>query len=164
MRAPLPSIVKSTMIFFRCDSARLTLTQQIFLVVVGYLVVALCELLLHWMLGLQIFRSLRWFYLLRTANSGMALFPDLIFPACLLGWWNGSVGRGVSFGRAGALVLPLAVGVVGLFPIYAIQVEHELMWSSRDPISAGYSLVIGFFSTAMFVTFFTYGFHKSVWK
>ncbi len=150
--------------FFRCDGKRLTLTKQISLVLLGYLAVAACEVLLHWVLGLQPLRALRWFYMLRTSSSGMALFPDLIFPACLLGWWNGSVGRRASVSRSGALVLPLAAGVVALFPVYAILVGHELMWSSKDPISAGYSLVIGFFSTAMFVAFFTYRFHRGVSK
>ncbi len=95
----------------------------------GYLVIATVELLAHWLLTRHSFRTLLWVYLLHTPSGGVAMFPDWIFPALLVGWWNAWVSRNSSSRRAAAFVLPLAVGTVALLPLYAMLIEvREAAW------------------------------------
>jgi hypothetical protein len=155
-------VIKRLTVFIECDDTPMTLTRQFSMVLGGYLTLAAPELLIHLILRWPHFRALQWVYLLRTSTGGMALFPDLIFPACLLGWWNGWVGRKASFARAAAFVLPLAAGIVGLFPVYALLVGQELIWSlPKGAIEAGLLFAKQFFSAALFVLFFTAASHKN---
>jgi hypothetical protein len=163
LKADKLSIVGPTTRSMRCDDDPMPLMKQVLMVICGYLVIAGFELLMHWILGLRPLRALLWVYLWRTPNSGMALFPDLILPAVLLGLWNGWVGRKAPVRRAVAFVVPLAAGIVALFPLYALLVGQELIWSwPKNHIEAGLRFAILLFSTGLFVAFLTAVHHKGL--
>lgn len=113
----------------------------------GYLVVAGAELLAHWLLP---FRRI---YLLQSPTNGASMFPDLLLPALLLGWWNGWVGRNCTSRRASWFILPLGSGVAALLPLYAMQVRlgSAVFWWIRTPVETVLFLAIALFWAALFV-------------
>jgi hypothetical protein len=108
-----------------------------------YATVAVGEIALHGLLILAPFRFLLRIYLMSnlafgSGNSGMSLITDLIIPACLLGYWNGRLAREAPSPRAGWLAIPLAVGVVALYPIYdaLVRVASPVWWWPKSPKEA----------------------------
>jgi hypothetical protein len=145
------------------DTQRVTLKTHLLVVAGGYLVVAAVELLAHWLLGKQLFRGLLWIYLLHTASGGVSVFPDMILPAFLLGWWNARTSRYSSARRAAAFVLPLSFGTVALLPLYAKLVgEREVIWWwPKTPGETAMFLAIEFFFASVAVLLPIKAFHKT---
>lgn len=129
----------------------------------GYLVVAAAELLGHWLLNLDLFRSLLWIYSLHTTSGGVAMFLDLILPAFLLGWWNAWVSRNSSSKRAAHFILPLAFGTVALIPLYAVLVraKEATWWWPKTDVEIALNLAVNLFFATIPVLLPIKAYHKN---
>jgi drug/metabolite transporter (DMT)-like permease len=123
----------------------------------GYALLASSELAFHWLLSRPALSPVASVYLLRTANSGMAIFPDFLVPiVCLAGWhnWVDRFNRGQPPSLSGALAsVFLALGVVVLLPYYASYFPQESMWARPAPWLYG----LWFFWAFIFLWFFRWG-------
>ncbi len=90
------------------------------------------------------------------------MFPDWIFPALLVGWWNAWVSRNSSSRRAAAFVLPLAVGTVALLPLYAmlIEVREAAWWWPRTSVEKVLFLAMASFFATIAVLLPIKAYHK----
>jgi hypothetical protein len=134
----------------------ISITENVLIVAGGYLVVAGAELFAHWLL------PFRWIYLLQSPTNGVSMFPDVIFPALVLGWWNGWVGRNCTTRRASWFILPLGSGVAALLPLYAMQVRlgSAVFWWIRTPVETALFLATALFWAALFVMVPMLVYHK----
>jgi len=65
-----------------------------------------------------------------AGNSGICLFIDFLIPACSLGYWNNRFGKQGSLRVARRCVIPLAAGLVALYPLYysLIKLVSPVWW------------------------------------
>jgi len=118
----------------------LTFNRQLILVAAGYLVVACVEITLHWLMAKPSVRPLLNVYEMTTpaGRSQVASIVDLVLPAIALGYWNAKLGRRTSSCRGQVFFVPLAVGLVALYPIYFTLLGgiSFVPWWPRRPYSA----------------------------
>jgi hypothetical protein len=126
-----------------------TFKGQLAFVVLGYLAVASVEVFAHWLITLQPCRILLRLYLLHTPTGGVSLFPDFLLPAVFLGWWNGRVGSMGPARRSRAFALLLALGTIGLMPIYAYTMDLNVWWWPRGSVLVAHFLTVEFFFAAI---------------
>src|SRR5208282_50476 len=154
------SAIQSITSILRCDG-EVTLKRQLMLVACGYFAVAAIEILGHWLIAQPACRVLFRVYLLHTPSGGVSIVPDFLFPAGILGWWNGQVTKTVPIRRAVAFALPLAAGTVALLPIYAWVMGGEgIWWWPKGGILVGHFLAVEFFFAAILVWGLTVSFRK----
>jgi hypothetical protein len=119
------------------DEEILTFKRQLALLLVGYLCVAGGEIVIHWLLAQPYCRSLLNIYLTTDViGRSRYFYSDLILPAGLLGYWNGRLDR-KSPSRAGIwFAIPLAAGVVALYPLNRFLIGHAMYWWPQNILSA----------------------------
>jgi len=139
--------------------------EKVLIVFGGYVVVAIIEVLTHWVLTWPAFKIALSVYLLHTASGGLSVFPDFIVPAIVLGWWNGWVSRSSStFRTATCLVLPLALGVVVLLPLYVLILRSavSVWWWPKTIAGAAIFLIAAMFFASIAVLLPLKAYHKQL--
>lgn len=137
--------------------------KHLVLVAIGYLVVASGELLSHWLLIHKWFSIPLLIYSLHTGSGGVSVFPDMLFPAIILGSWNGWVGRWSSSRVAKAFILPLAAGIVALLPLYARVMSGQkgaIWWWPQGLTGRAFFLAAELFFATVVVAILTGAFQK----
>ncbi len=143
----------------------MTLKRQVLLIFVGYAAVAGGEIVLHWLFAQPYCRVLLELYLARNAagNSGMYFITDLILPACLLGYWNGRLSRCAASQCAKWFAIPLAAGIVGLYPVYDVLIRRVsfVWWWPRTPAAAVYLFIVNLAFAAGIIVWLTNSYGKT---
>ena len=135
----------------------------IFGLVIAYLVVGAGEAYLHWYAGTRntpTARSLKEWYSRHDELNGKAChagFVDLILPAIVLGLAAGCVTAQCAQRVLVWSVFILAMGVVGLFPLYAVwspTKESDEWWRFASNGVRAAALIPGYFKAALLGLFF----------
>ena len=137
----------------------MTAKTQVSRVAISYLFIAGTELATHWILTWRHSLPLLRFYLLSNAagNSGICLFIDFLIPACSLGYWNNRFGKQGSLRVARRCVIPLAGGVVALYPLYnaLIKPVSPVWWWPRSAAGVISMLALHLLTGAVVIYSFT---------